>query len=362
VSAKTKARPRPPAHLRGRWRSVRVSGLYARALLREFRGTLAAVAALVLVGGALFTLTPHEALGGARPTFDQGLFAAWMAMLSQPMLTPPEAWYLAVVDSVYPLLGFALIGEGVVRFGLLMVSRRRGEKEWMKVMASTYRDHVILCGIGRLGFRVLQSLLEQKRDVVVIEKNADARFVAAARATGVPVLVRDMTDDAALLDAGIEYARAIVIATNDDIANLEVATDSRRMNPGIRVCLRMYDQQVAAKLAGVFGVDVAFSASALAATAVAGMTLGPRVLSACTIGGAAHVATELHVTAGSTLVGCSIGDVEAAHAVRVLARTPSGAAVEAPPALTTRLGAGDLLVVHAPLATLPVLNEASRAR
>jgi Trk K+ transport system NAD-binding subunit len=107
---------------------------------------------------------------------------------------------------------------------------------------------------------------------------------------------------------------------------------------------------------------VAFSASALAATAVAGMTLGARVLSACTIGGTAHVATELKVTAGSTLVGCSVGDVESAHAVRVLARTPAGAPVESPPAAATRLSAGDLLVVHAPLATLPVLSEASRAR
>jgi len=216
--------------------------------------------------------------------------------------------------------------------------------------------------VGRLGFRVLEQLLEQRRDVVVIEKNADARFLGAARATGVPVLVRDMTEDAALLEAGIEYARAIVIATNDDIANLEVATDARRMNPSIRVCLRMYDQQVAAKLAKVFGVDVAFSASALAATAVAGMTLGARVLSACTIGGTAHVATELEVTAGSTLVGCSVADVEAAHAVRVLARTPAGARVESPPGAATRLSAGDVLVVHAPLATLPVLTEASRAR
>jgi voltage-gated potassium channel len=349
-------------HVRTRRRGLRTTWLYLRALLREFRSTLLAVSVLVLAGGVLFAITPHPQLGGARPPFDEALFAAWMAMLSQPELTPPAAWYLTAVDSVYPLLGFALIGEGVVRFGLLMVSRRRGEKEWMRVMASTYRDHVVLCGVGRLGFRVLEQLLEQKRDVVVIEKNADARFVGAARTTGVPVLVRDMTEDAALLEAGVEYASAIVLATNDDIANLEAATDARRMNPSIRVCLRMYDQQVAAKLAGVFGVDVAFSASALAATAVAGMTLGARVLSACTIGGAAHVATELRVTAGSTLVGCSIADMESAHSVRVLARTTGGSALESPPQAATRLTAGDVLVVHAPLATLPTLTEASRAR
>ncbi len=352
-------------HPRHRRRGVGAFGLYARALLREFRWTLLLVLMAVLIGGLLFAITPQPSLGGARTPVDMALFAAWMAMLSQPILTPPAAWYLTVVDSVYPLFGFALIGEGIVRFGMLMVSRRRGEKEWMRVMASTYRDHVVLCGVGRLGFRVLEQLLEQRRDVVIIEKNPDARFLGAARATGVPVLVRDMTEDEALVEAGVSYASAIVIATNDDIANLSVATDARRMNPSIRICLRMYDQDVAAKLADVFGVDVAFSASALAATAVAGMTLGARVLSACTIGGAAHVATELQVTPGSTLVGCSVADLEAAHAVRVLARTAAGApsaAVESPPLADARLSAGDLLIVHSPLATLPALTEASRAR
>ena len=351
-------------HPRHRRRGVHAFVLYARVLLYEFRWTLLLAGFAVLLGGVLFAITPQVSLGGRRPSFDLALFAAWYAMLSQPVFSPPATWYLTVVDAVYPLFGFALIGEGIVRFGLLMVSRRRGEKEWMRVMASTYRNHVVLCGVGRLGFRVLEQLLEQRRDVVVIEKDEGARFVGAARATGVPVLVRDMTEDAALLEAGVEYASAIVLATNDDIANLSAATDARRYNPSIRVCLRMYDQDVAAKLASVFGVDVAFSASALAATAVAGMTLGARVLSACTIAGTAHVATELQVTPGSTLVGCSIADVEAAHAVRVLARTAAAGApaVESPPPLSARLAAGDVLVVHTPVSTLPALTEASRAR
>ncbi len=349
--------PRPPRRAR-----AGASLLYARVLLREFRVTLLTATLAVLAGAILFGITPHATLGGRAPGFELALYAAWMALFGEPVMGAPGTWYLTLVGAFYPLLGFALIGEGIVHFGLLMVSRRRGEKEWMRVMASTYRDHVVLCGIGRLGFRVLEQLLTQHSDVVVIEKDASARFLGSARALGVPVLVRDMTDDAALIEAGVPYARAIVLATNDDVGNLEAATDARRLNPSVRICLRMYDQHVAAKLAGVFGVDAAFSASALAAPAVAGMTLGARVLSSVTIGGVAHVATELAVAPGSTLVGCSVADLESSHAVRVLARTPGGAPVESPPATTTRLAAGDLLVVHAPVGTLPALTEAGRAR
>jgi Trk K+ transport system NAD-binding subunit len=346
---------------RRRHRGPAAFWLYARALAWEFRWTLGLAAGAVLFMAVVLAATPHAALGGKRPGFDLALYGGWMALLGEPVLTPPETWYLTVLDGLYPLLGALLVGEGIVHFGMLMVSRRRGEKEWVKVMASTYRDHVVLCGAGRLGIRVLELLLEQGNDVVVIEKSEDARFLSAARATGVPVLVRDMTDDDALVEAGVPYARCIILATNDDTANLEVAADARRMNPTIRICLRMFDQRVAAKIAAVFGVDSAFSASALAAPAVAAMAMGARVLSTHAIAGEQYVVSELHVEGGSSLVGCSVADVEAAHGVRVIARTADGAAAERGLPATARLAARDTVVVHAPVKSIPELVRRARA-
>src|SRR5215475_7714672 len=93
-------------------RDIGTAYLYARKLLREFRGTLGSLVGAILVGALLYKITPQTALG-------------------------------------------------VVRFALLMVSRRRGEKEWMLVKASTYRNHVVLCGLGHLGYRVLMQLVGQ---------------------------------------------------------------------------------------------------------------------------------------------------------------------------------------------------------
>ena len=53
-----------------------------------------------------------------------------------------------------------LVGEGIVRLSMLVISKEQGERKWMKVMASTYRDHVVLCGLGHLGFRILGQLRE----------------------------------------------------------------------------------------------------------------------------------------------------------------------------------------------------------
>src|SRR5437588_197156 len=82
---------------------------------------------------------------------------------------------------------------------------------------------------------------------VALEKEATGRFLNDAKATGVPVLVRDMKEDQALVDAGVPFARAIINATNDDMANLEVALDARRLNPKIRIIMRLFDQQIADK-------------------------------------------------------------------------------------------------------------------
>jgi voltage-gated potassium channel len=253
--------------------------LFARWLVREFRWTLLLLMMAELLLGTLYAITPHASLGGKPPDPFTAYFGAWMALFAQPILMPPERWYLALLCGVYPLLGFGLVGEGIVRIGMLILSRERGEKEWMKVMASTYRDHIVLCGLGHLGFRILNQLLASKQSVVALEKQGDALFLADAVATGTPVLVRDMKEDQALVDAGVPFARAIIIATNDDMANLEVALDARRMNPKIRVIMRLFDQRMADKFKEAALIDEAFSPAALAAPIVAEMALRPSVTS-----------------------------------------------------------------------------------
>jgi Trk K+ transport system NAD-binding subunit len=342
---------------RHRRRDLRTTWYYALSLLREFRWSLLALFLLLVVGAFLHAITE---LDGQRPDLLTSVYGAWMMMFAQPIFNPPTAWYLEVIGGVYPLLGVVLIGEGVVRFALLMVSRRRGEKEWMKVKASTYRDHVILCGLGHLGIRVLQQLLHIGRDVVAIEKDPACVFLDQARATGVPVLVRDMKDDQTLVDAGVAHARTILIATNDDMANVEVALDARRLNPRIRISMRQYDQKLAGKFKDAFGIDFAFSSSALAAAAVAATSMAARVVAAYDIAGKPHVTAEVRIDAGSALAGRVLADLERSSGARVVCRTPKGGEPEAPPAASAVIAAGDALLIHAPVPTMERLAEQAR--
>lgn len=253
---------------------LRISFLYARALIWTFRWTLALAIAAVMLGGFLFSITPHpRSLGGAKPDTLMSLYGAWSALYGQALFSPPEAWYLEVLHGLYPLIGFVLLGEGVVRFALLMTSRRRGEREWMSVMASTFRDHVVLCGLGHLGSRILELLEAEGADVVVVERDGTSRFAVEAKERGNAVLIDDMRDDRVLVQAGIAHARCLIAATNDDMANLEVALDARRINPKIRVLIRFLDQRIGAKIQDAFDLDEAFSSAALAAPIIAAKAL-----------------------------------------------------------------------------------------
>jgi voltage-gated potassium channel len=326
-------------------RDLGTAFLYVRKILREFRGTLAALIAAVLIGAVLYHITPQSALAGARPSWLTSLYGSWMQLFAQPIYSPPDSWYLELCAGVYPLFGVLLIGEGIVRFALLMVSRRRGEKEWMLVMASTYRNHIVLCGLGHLGYRVLTTLVGQGRDVVAIEKDPLGRFVEAAKSTGSPVLIRDMKDDEALIQAGVEHAHSIIVATDDDMANLEVALDARRMNPAIRTAVRLFDQATASKLRDAFELDFAFSPSAIAAPTVAAMALDCNVVSAFTLDGASYVVAEIAIASGSRWAGSSVGELERTAKLRVLRGT---------------LAPGGTLLVHSPVDELiRVLPELS---
>ncbi len=357
--------PHPAVAARRRQQRVRVTLLYARALILEFRWTLVGLLAAVTVGTFVVLLAPDLKFDGHPPTLPVAMYSAWMALLAQQTINPPPVGWVMVLFAFYPLLGFGLIGEGIVRLGFLMVSRRRGEKEWTLVVAGTYRDHVILCGLGHLGIRVLEQYLQAGVGVVVIEKDEQNHFLAKAREWNVPVLLRDMKEDQGLVDAGIQHARAVVVATNDDIGNLEVALDARRMNPSIRILIRLFDQQLAGKLSGALGIDIAFSASALAAPIVAGMSAGATVLSTAVVAGTPHVIAQVQVEASGKLAGKTVRDVEAGHATRVLSLSAPGVGGNAvnitPPPVDSVLTGGTTMTIHIAADQLAAVVAAARA-
>ena len=62
---------------------------------------------------------------------------------------------------------------------------------------------MVVVGLGSVGIRVLEGLQAEGREVVVVERNENNRFLNQARARGVPVLIADSTQRQTLEDANV---------------------------------------------------------------------------------------------------------------------------------------------------------------
>jgi voltage-gated potassium channel len=335
-------------------RGLHANWLYARALAREFRYTLITFAILVVVGTVLFRMTPLADY--PDPNLPSSLYGTFSLLgLGQPY-NFPAAWYLRILYLSYPIIGIGVVVQAIVRFGLLLVSKKNNEKEWTRVLASTFRDHIILCGLGNVGYRVLERLRQYKLDVVAIEKDTAGPFVATVKTWDVPVIIADVKQDESLVQAGIARARAIIIATNDDLANIEVALDARRMNPDIQVIMRMFDQEIGRKIGHAFGFERTFSTSSMAAPQVAALALEGKVLGSCDVGDRTYITAEVLVEPGSKLVGKKVHAFHHEYEAWVIALQRGAASHQHFPTSDLVVAAGDVLVVQAVLEDLHRLN------
>ncbi len=128
------------------------------------------------------------------------------------------------------------------------------------------KNHIVIVGLGSLGYRLANELRSLGEKIVVVEKNINAEF-RAALPKQVEVLPGDGSIAEVLRRAGIERARSLVAVTGNDITNLSVGLLAKSLNHDLRTTLRLFDPELAAKVQSDMGMDVAMSASALAAPA-----------------------------------------------------------------------------------------------
>ncbi len=207
------------------------------------------------------------------------------------------------------------------------------------------RNHIVLCGLGNVGIRILEQLTKLGEPVVVIDRDEDGQFLDEARRMNVPVLFGDMRRAATLERANIKEARSLIAATSDDLANLEVGLNAREICPNLRVVLRIFDHNLANKIQAGFGLRTSFSTSALAAPAFAMAAVDPDVAGSFTIGGDLMLIFNLVVAAGSKLDGISVDGLTKTGGLAVLCHEGNGSPRRIHPPDATVLRAGDRVVV-----------------
>ena len=101
---------------------------------------------------------------------------------------------------------------------------------------SKLKDHVVICGFGRIGVMLARELKDAGVDFVVLER--DESRVNEARGLDYLCLHGDATDEAGLIAAGVKRAKVLATVLPDDAANVFITLSARSMNPDMQIIAR----------------------------------------------------------------------------------------------------------------------------
>jgi len=138
--------------------------------------------------------------------------------------------------------------------------------------------HTVVVGLGDLGTRIVRALRDQGVEVVAVERDGARPGVQVARDLKIPVIIGDASRPETLERASIATAQTLIIASTDDVTNLEIALLGRAARPDLRVVLRLFDSEFADRVRRAFNIHVSRSVSYLAAPAFAAAMIGRAVL------------------------------------------------------------------------------------
>ncbi len=128
------------------------------------------------------------------------------------------------------------------------------EREEEATREIAQREHVILCGFGRVGQNVARVLESQGFEYIALD--LDPARIRAARQAGDPVMFGDSADEEMLARAGIAHASAVVISFSDPATALGILRSVRRMHPDLPVLVRTADDARLKELQAAGATDV----------------------------------------------------------------------------------------------------------
>ena len=171
-------------------------------------------------------------------------------------------------------------------------------------------DHFIICGYGRVGRRVAEEFLAAGVSYVVLDYREDA--LAAANAHHDVVIEGNGTQDEDLERAGLDRAKGLVIASDDDADNLYITLSARNARPDLLIVARASDEDAAKKLR-LAGADRVVQPYSTAGKEMAKLVLRPQVAAfldiVSTSGGPELLFEEIEVKDSCPEAGKSIRDL-----------------------------------------------------
>ncbi|NJO05587.1 MAG: potassium transporter TrkA [Chloroflexaceae bacterium] len=322
-----------------------------RVLLLETRISLIGLLVL-LISGTLYLRFGYD--GPDKPhSLLESFFETMRMLVVEHGLNFPDDPLGQFLFLIIPLFGLIFVVQSVLDFGRRLLDKTERLIDWQVALASTHSNHVVVCGLGRVSYRVMLQLLDSGYEVVVVEQDWQSEFVADTLALKVPVIKGDARNPRTLQQAGVVRASGVIAGVNNDLLNIEIGLAARRLRPDIRVVLRIFSDKMDERLEqSRFGPNSAFSSSALAAPTLAAAAVCQGINYALPLGDDVVGLAEVDVVAGSKLENL-VWRIEEEFQVQVFGYMARNGSWNLNPTAITGLFPGDRILV---MGTLPRLS------
>lgn len=152
--------------------------------------------------------------------------------LNTGAVPPPISWELQIARFAVPAV---TAYTAFLAFTTIFIQQTDRVRLWF------LRDHIIICGLGRKGFRLAGQFLSGGDPVVVVEVDETNEWIENVRSAGAVVIHGDAGDPDLLTKLKLNKARCLVAVTGDDGKNAEVAVlaeeISRTRSSGCLTCI-----------------------------------------------------------------------------------------------------------------------------
>ncbi|HTZ44343.1 MAG TPA: potassium channel protein [Jatrophihabitans sp.] len=335
--------------------------------VRRFRIGLLALLAVLVLGTAGYALLGFGLLDAAYQTVTTVTTVGFREV--RPLTAAGKVFTMVLIlagvgTALYTL---SVVLEAVVEGHLT----RHLEERRMTRDIARLREHVIICGWGRVGRACADHLAASGQTLVVVDRDP-------ARLDGIPhaCVAGDISDDDVLRAAGVPHARALVAALDTDADNVYVTLSARALNPDLVIIARARSEESTAKLVRA-GADRVVNPQLIGGRRMAAFAVQPDVADFLDV--VMHEASlelridQVPISGGAPLAGLTVGtaDLAARTGVMLLAlRSPGGGFVPNPPAGTVLAPGAVLIGVGTPdelaalrrLTALPVTAPAAAPR
>ncbi|MCU0304006.1 MAG: potassium channel protein [Thermoanaerobaculales bacterium] len=295
--------------------------------------------------------------------------ALYMTTITVTTIGFKEVFPLSTGGRVFTML-LAFAGVGVIlliasEFARVMLEtdlrRVLGIRRELKLM-KRLRNHIVVCGHGRMGRAVVDVLRQRGIPFVVVE--TDPERCSLLEDNGLPVVRGDATEEKVLASTNITEARTIITCLADDAHNVYTILLARQLNPKVTVIARAVESGAEERLR-LAGADRVLNPYTLGGTRLALTALKPTVtdfIDQSLLGSSVELElAEIVVDPSSELAGKTLAGAEVRRrfGIIVVALKRGDRAIFNPGAEETIEG-GDVLVALGPLAAIERVERAVR--